>query len=449
MCDTFVVLPQKTASGKLIFAKNSDREPNEAQAIVRFPKQTYPLGTMLKVTYIEIPQVQETYEVLLSKPFWMWGAEMGVNEYGVVIGNEAVFTKVKFDKSNNGLTGMDLLRLALERAKTAQIALKTITKLLAEYGQDTCGGYQNKDFFYHNSFLIADAQEAYVLETAGREWVVEKVNDTRSISNGLTIGEDYDQISPNAIAFAEQKGWHKKGTPFNFAKSYADPLMTWASGCKIRQSTTEGAIRNSGLATLSNNSTIQQFKIEIAMQILSSHHLPDDEFAPHKGSTKDVCMHATSLLNPSHTVGSMVAEIGKNNDSTFWFTGTSNPCLSFFKPMFLGERAIQNGIEPIEKPDNSFWWCVEKVHRLSNKNYPQISQLLHKQWAGLQEDLMAETQKLFDKKATDKEFKDLSINLFLYHGDKVNEIYEALKNIKSNHFSPLYELHWRKNKAVF
>ena len=30
MCDTFVALPSHTASGNLIFAKNSDREPNEA-----------------------------------------------------------------------------------------------------------------------------------------------------------------------------------------------------------------------------------------------------------------------------------------------------------------------------------------------------------------------------------------------------------------------------------
>lgn len=76
----------------------------------------YKEGTKLKCTYIEIPQVKRTYEVLLAKPFWIWGCEMGVNEKGIVIGDEAIFTKIPYEKEN-GLIGMDLLRLALERSE--------------------------------------------------------------------------------------------------------------------------------------------------------------------------------------------------------------------------------------------------------------------------------------------------------------------------------------------
>ena len=112
MCDTLVALPAATADGSLLLAKNSDREPNEAQVITCAPAVDYPEGIGLRCTYLQIPQARHTHAVLISRPFWMWGAEMGVNEHGVVIGNEALFTKVKVPAT--GLTGMDLLRLGLD-----------------------------------------------------------------------------------------------------------------------------------------------------------------------------------------------------------------------------------------------------------------------------------------------------------------------------------------------
>lgn len=51
--------------------------------------------------------------MILSKPGWMWGAEMGANESGVVIGNEAVWTNDNegdSDTSVKRLLGMDLVR---------------------------------------------------------------------------------------------------------------------------------------------------------------------------------------------------------------------------------------------------------------------------------------------------------------------------------------------------
>jgi dipeptidase len=122
MCDTIVALGNATADGTVILAKNSDRQPNEAQALVHIPRSRHEAGTMVKCTYIEIPQVRETYEVLLSKPFWIWGCEMGANECGVTIGNEAVFSKIPAGKEP-GIIGMDFIRLTLERADTARQAI--------------------------------------------------------------------------------------------------------------------------------------------------------------------------------------------------------------------------------------------------------------------------------------------------------------------------------------
>ncbi|MBI3738822.1 MAG: C69 family dipeptidase, partial [Chloroflexi bacterium] len=130
MCDTLVATPETTKDGVMIFGKNSDREPNEAHHVVNYPAMDHASDGRVKCTYIEIPQVSHTYAVLLAKPFWIWGAEMGANEHGLVIGNEALFTRIPYDKTG-GLLGMDLLRLALERATTAREGVEVISKLLA------------------------------------------------------------------------------------------------------------------------------------------------------------------------------------------------------------------------------------------------------------------------------------------------------------------------------
>ena len=41
MCDTFVALAPVTEDGAVIFGKNSDREPNEAQVLEYQPAQLF------------------------------------------------------------------------------------------------------------------------------------------------------------------------------------------------------------------------------------------------------------------------------------------------------------------------------------------------------------------------------------------------------------------------
>lgn len=121
MCDILIATPRATKENIMIFAKNSDRDPNEAQIIEFIPRQKH-VENKVKLTYVEFPQVEETYAVILSRPWWMYGAEMGVNEFGLTIGNTAVFTKEKREKV--GILGMDIIRLALERAKSSKEALE-------------------------------------------------------------------------------------------------------------------------------------------------------------------------------------------------------------------------------------------------------------------------------------------------------------------------------------
>ncbi len=428
MCDTFVALPSQTQNGSLIFAKNSDREPAEAQEIVAIPRKKHQ-KKYLRTTYIVIDQVAETNAMILSKPFQMWGAEMGLNEHNVVIGNEAVFTKIKFNKNNQGLTGMDLLRLALERSSTAKQALECIISLLEKYGQDACGGYKNKDFFYHNSFIIADDSEAFLLDTAGEHWAYQAIKSFKSISNGLTISVDYDKISDKAIAYATAKGWHKLGETFSFTKAFSNSLMSWAGSCKIRQ------------AHSNTMGQSQKMTADIAMQILSSHY-QDSDFAPHKASTKDLCMHASGITNPSQTVGSMVVEIRKDSPATVWLTGTSSPCLSVFMPFFMGGKTLDSIKNSSELPDDSMWWRANSLYKLGNSNYKQLSEIIQKDRVALQQEFLEKEIEIL------KQTVDI-MDLDAFSAGCVEEFEKQLtkhsviasgKSWNVNYFSPLYQL---------
>ena len=360
MCDTVVALGSVTADGVTLFGKNSDREPNEAHQIVRIPAADHAPGSTVKCTYLEIPQVEHTYAVLLAKPFWMWGAEMGANEHGVTIGNEAVFTKVPYDKQP-GLIGMDFLRLALERSTTAREALTLITQLLEQYGQGGNCGFQHQ-LFYHNSFIIADPRDAWVLETAGKQWAAVQVKDIRTISNGITIGHEWDEASADLVPYAIDRKWCRSRDDFDFARCYSDFVYTRFSACHDRQCrSTEVLAAQKGRLTL-----------EAIMHALRDHGpQANREWTPAAGlRTVTVCWHAGfGPIRGSQSVGSMVSHLAPDGQTHF-VTGTSAPCTSIFKPVWLDADLPDMGPAPTGTYDAAaLFWQHEVLHRATLRDY--------------------------------------------------------------------------------
>ncbi len=328
MCDTLVVVEQD----RVLFAKNSDRDPNEAQVLDWQPRQEYQAGASLRCTWIEIPQARSTHAVLLSRPFWMWGAEMGANERGVVIGNEAVFTRAPYAKT--GLTGMDLLRLALERAADAQSAADVIVGLLETHGQGGGCGHEHRNFTYHNSFLIADPARAIVLETAGRAWATQDVQTgVRSISNVLSIP--------------------------GFAERHGDRVKTWAGA---------GAKRRSRTECLGQNARKPADLAAILRDHGEGRAAPAYSFV--RGGLTAPCVHAGGVIASSQTAGSWISELSRRG-VRHWATGTAAPCASIFKPVAV-DRPIDVG-DPTDRFDAaSLWWRGELVHRRVIANAPEF-----------------------------------------------------------------------------
>jgi len=218
-CDTFALSKAYFTSQRNCLAKNSDRPLGEAQPIAFYPGGDHPAGEMLRCTHLTIPQAEHTYTVLGCRPYWIWGFEMGVNEKGLVVGNEAEWSRSERE-SEEGLLGMDILRLALERAADAREGVCVIAGLLEAYGQNA-NANPLFDRRYENSFLLVDPKEIWLMETAGRRWVAKKVEDWAAISNCYSIGGDYDMASADIETHAREKRWLRPDEPFDFAKAYS------------------------------------------------------------------------------------------------------------------------------------------------------------------------------------------------------------------------------------
>jgi secernin len=341
MCDTQVI----RHGGVTLFAKNSDREPDEPQSIRHYPAVSNDLSPTVETTYIPVEQVPDRHAVILSQPSWIWGAEMGVNEHGLAIGNEAVFTRV-VDKSGEALLGMDLLRLALERCRTAGEAIDCMDRLLSLYGQGGPAGYRDKKFRYDSSFIIADCKEAWVLETAGRHWAARRVERFDAISNALSITDDFDRHSEDLHQFARTVTRIDDKASLNFARAFDTRFMKFMGRAEQRRA-----------CSLESLSALQEPSLPLMADGLRRHASDSGNFARHGNA--DVCMHAGGLTRPSQTTASMLAALRPGKPPEIYVTGTSAPCLSLFQPLSFDAC-------PETHPEMSFtddlWKRFERVH---------------------------------------------------------------------------------------
>ena len=325
MCDSVVAAGPHTSSGEMLFAKNSDRRFDECQPFVQVPGALHPRGSMVACTHLSIPQVAETYRVMGHSPWWIWGFEHGVNEYGVAIGNHTVFSKEPVEE-DAGLVGMDLVRLGLERGRNAREALEMIAALLETYGQ---GGIAmapgSGGAGYHNSFLLADPDQAWVLETSGRRWAARAV-ELEALSNQLTLGSDWQIGSRDLSSFARSEGWWRQTGRLDVAEAYRPTV--------IPPQISSGRLRRSRELLKQGQGQHDAYKM---MSLLRDHATndgrPGDEMTPADEAFFTLCMHSEPI---GTTTASIVAPLPTDRTAPWpvWVSFGS-PCTSIFLPVYI------------------------------------------------------------------------------------------------------------------
>ncbi len=379
-CDSFAIPKWDSAFGQNILVKNSDRPLGEAQPLVWIPGASHKDGETLSCTHLTIPQARETYGVLGFKPYWIWGFEMGINQWGVVIGNEAQGSR-DCGETQEGLLGMDMLRLGLERGKSAHEAMHVIIAMLEEYGQNA-NASQLFDRRYENSFLLMDSREIWLLETTGRRWAAKRVKKPLGISNCYAIREDAEEMAADLETYSREKGWTAPGESFDFAKACTkEALRQMQSVPRFRR-----------LNKLLEEAPGGKPDFTYCKKICRDHfegEILEPRFGAGCGTFVTICMHAGAWDRAQTAASLMVScheELGIVGRAAF-----SIPCCSAYMPIYWSEfipEPIQTGGE--RYAESSLWWTMERLSMLVSIDYERFSGRVRETFDSLEEDFERE-----------------------------------------------------------
>jgi dipeptidase len=366
----------------MVFAKNSDRPPGEVQIAWPFGRRAS-AGCTLRTQYLSIGDTG-AHATLLSCPTWLWGAEHGVNEHGVAIGNERVSTTHDAAAATPALIGMDIVRLGLERARSAPEAVDVIAGLLETYGQGGIADAAHQGA-YDSSFLIADPSQAFVLETAGADYAVAPFPAGAAISNrislstewtrasaALTAGDDFDRFRDAAedTAFADVR----------LAASRRFLAATGPGG--LTSAATAAHLRDHGTGPWGAPGT--EGPVELP---------PAGAGADGGGIT--VCMHVPDAVV---TTASMIAELPTElaeGTPLRVFVAAGSPCASIYVPAFPRTVAGPPPFVPRELSGEELWHAADALRQVVEAD-PAALPVLRETLQPIEDELWAEADDVLE-----------------------------------------------------
>ncbi|MCJ7716498.1 MAG: C69 family dipeptidase, partial [Anaerolineales bacterium] len=291
-----------------------------------------------------------------------------------------IFSKVPANKEP-ALLGMDLLRLALERASNSLEAVEVIVNLLEEFGQ---GGncVQTGHLYYHNSFLIADPQESWVLETVDKHWAARQVDPIYSISNLISLEDQWDKSSQGLREFALETRGARNVDEINLSANLSDFIYTtFADGRRRCNRSRDLLSQHKG-----------DIQVQTMAAILRDHNTHIDSSTGIAGA--DICMHASlGPIRVSQSTGSMIVSLQEENPQVF-VTGTSAPCTGIFKPVWVDAPPEKKPVPTSQYDAKTLFWSHERLHREVIRNYQDRLITYQSDRDSLEEDFIRGAMKL-------------------------------------------------------
>jgi dipeptidase len=320
--DMVAALGRATQDGHTLFGHNIRQPGRAGLTLHRSVGRTHAPEEKIDTHGLILPQARQTMTAVGVQVQGQWGYDHGVNLCGVAAGCTAPWTRLAGERP--GLLGSDLVRLGLERARTARQAVDLVCDLICRHGQGMPSGRGGGD----SALLIADGREAFALETAGPYWVYQEIREARAMTDLCTVRQDWDAIARGLASFAIEHGWWPgDGSKLDFAGVVAPEPD--ASG---------HAWRRWGRATLLLEQQNGHMDLAFIRRLLSDHFegCPDevDPLAPEPGPTP-LCLHGQSP-DASATASSLVVQLqsGGQSPRIAWCC-PGPPCTGVYLPVLF------------------------------------------------------------------------------------------------------------------
>ena len=247
---------------------------------------------------------------------------------------------------------MDLVRLGLERARSAAEAVDHIAGLLEACGQGGVADAARQEA-YDSSFLVADPTHAFVLDTAGSDFAAAPFPGGTAISNRITLGTEWTRAS-HGLAPGDDFGRYRDRSEDT---RYADVRL--AASLRFLESSAPGGVTPAATAAHLRDHGSGPWGAPGARGPVHG---------PPRGVGEDcsgvsVCMHVRGV---SVTAGSMIAELPSriaDGAPLRVYVAQGSPCASIYVPAFARTAAGPPPFVPPELSGEELWRASDVVRR--------------------------------------------------------------------------------------